>query len=156
MNTSAALKVPARDVEILLVEDNPGDVLLTKEALDEGKVGNRLHWVKDGVEALNFLEKKPPFTESPTPDMIFLDLNLPRKNGHDVLSFIKSDRRFRRIPVVILTSSKAESDVLLSYDQYANCYVTKPVDLDKFMSVIQAIDHFWLKVVTLPNDEEET
>lgn len=156
MITSTALKMPVKEVEILLVEDNPGDVLLTKEALDEGKVGNRLHWVKDGVEALAFLEKKSPFTEMPTPDVIFLDLNLPRKNGHDVLAFIKSDHRFRRIPVVVLTSSKAESDILLSYDQHANCYITKPVDLDKFMSVIQAIDHFWLKVVTLPNDEEET
>ena len=145
-----------REVEILLVEDNPGDVLLTKEALLEGKVRNRLHWALDGVEALAFLERKPPFIEAPHPDLIFLDLNLPRKSGHDVLTFIKSDSRFKRIPVVILTSSKAESDVLKSYDHFANCYVSKPVDLEKFMSVIQSINHFWLKVVTLPNETDET
>ncbi|WP_206732405.1 response regulator [Janthinobacterium sp. 17J80-10] len=145
-----------REVEILLVEDNPGDVLLTKEALLEGKVRNRLHWARDGVEALAFLECKPPFIEAPYPDVIFLDLNLPRKSGHDVLNFIKSDPRFKRIPVVILTSSKAESDVLKSYDHFANCYVSKPVDLEKFMSVIQSINHFWLKVVTLPNETDET
>lgn len=145
-----------REVEILLVEDNPGDVLLTKEALLDGKVRNRFHWARDGVEAVAFLERKPPFSEAPRPDVIFLDLNLPRKSGHDVLSFIKSAPHLKRIPVVILTSSKAESDVLKSYDHFANCYVSKPVDLEKFMSVIQSINHFWLKVVTLPNETDET
>lgn len=145
-----------KEVEILMVEDNPGDVLLTQEALQDGRVSNRVHWVKDGVEALAFLERKPPFEDAPLPDVIFLDLNLPRKSGHDVLSFIKSDPRLKRLPVVVLTSSKAESDVIKSYDRYANCYVTKPVDLDKFMAVIQSINHFWLTVVTLPNEEDET
>ncbi len=145
----------AKEVVILLVEDNPGDVLLTKEALLDGKVSNAVHWAKDGDEALAFLLREPPFDDVPRPDVIFLDLNLPRRSGHEVLVFIKSDERFKSIPVVILTSSKAESDVLHSYQHYANCYVTKPVDLDKFMAVIQAIDHFWVKVVTLPNDHDD-
>lgn len=145
-----------KEVEILLVEDNPGDVLLTQEALLDGKVDNRIHWAKDGDEAIAFLEGRAPFENVPRPHVIFLDLNLPRKSGHEVLTFIKSDPRFRSIPVVILTSSKAESDILRSYDHYANCYVTKPVDLDKFMKVIRSIDHFWLKVVTLPHAENET
>lgn len=144
------------EVEILLVEDNPGDVLLTQEALLDGKVDNRVHWAKDGDEAIAFLEKRAPFENVPRPHVVFLDLNLPRKSGHEVLAFIKSDQRFKSIPVVILTSSKAESDILRSYDHYANCYVTKPVDLDKFMQVIQSIDHFWLKVVMLPHPENET
>lgn len=144
------------EVEILLVEDNPGDVLLTQEALLDGKVDNRIHWAKDGDEAIAFLEKRAPFDSAPRPHVVFLDLNLPRKSGHEVLAFIKSDERFKSIPVVILTSSKAESDILRSYNQYANCYVTKPVDLDKFMQVIRSIDHFWLKVVMLPHSENET
>jgi chemotaxis family two-component system response regulator Rcp1 len=144
------------EVEILLVEDNPGDVLLTQEALLDGKVDNRVHWAKDGDEAIAFLEKRVPFENVPRPHVVFLDLNLPRKSGHEVLTFIKSDQRFKSIPVVILTSSKAESDILRSYDHYANCYVTKPVDLDKFMQVIRSIDHFWLKVVMLPHPENET
>lgn len=149
------LQSEAKEVVILLVEDNPGDVLLTKEALLDGKVSNTVHWAKDGDEALAFLLREPPFADVSRPDVIFLDLNLPRRSGHEVLVFIKSDERFKSIPVVILTSSKAESDVLHSYQHYANCYVTKPVDLDKFMAVIQAIDHFWVKVVTLPNDHDD-
>lgn len=144
-----------REVEILLVEDNPGDVLLTQEALKDGKVSNNLYWVKDGVDAINFLTRKAPFTDVVQPDVIFLDLNLPRKGGHEVLAFIKSDPLLKRIPVIILTSSKAESDVLLSYDTYANCYITKPVDLDKFLSVIRSLDSFWLSIVTLPPKENE-
>jgi CheY-like chemotaxis protein len=144
-----------REVEILLVEDNPGDVLLTKEALHDAKVDNRIHWAKDGDEAIAFLESRKPFENAPRPHVIFLDLNLPRRSGHEVLTFIKSDPRFKTIPVVILTSSRAESDILRSYEHYANCYVAKPVDLDKFMKVIQSIDHFWLKVVTLPITENE-
>lgn len=147
---------PGREVVILLVEDNPGDVLLTKEALQDGKVANTIHWAKDGNEALAFLNKQPPFATVPYPDVIFLDLNLPGKSGHEVLTFIKSNARLKRIPVVILTSSKAESDVLLSYEHYANCYITKPVDLEKFMSIVQAIDHFWLKVVRLPSEEDDS
>jgi CheY-like chemotaxis protein len=144
-----------KEVVILLVEDNPGDVLLTKEALQDGKVINAIHWAKDGDEALAFLTRQAPFNDAPHPDVIFLDLNLPRKSGHEVLSFVKSDQRLKRIPVVILTSSKAESDVLRSYEQYANCYITKPVDLEKFMSVIHAIDYFWLKVVRLPSEDDD-
>lgn len=145
-----------KDVEILLIEDNPGDVLLTKEALSDAKVENNVHWAKDGAEALAFMQNQPPFTDAPCPDLIFLDLNLPRKNGHEVLAFLKSDNRFKRIPVVVLTSSSAEADIVRSYDHHANCYITKPVDLEKFMSVIQATDHFWMKVVTLPNADDDT
>jgi CheY-like chemotaxis protein len=139
---------------ILLVEDNPGDVLLTKEALEEGKVANDIHWARDGDEAMAFLTCQTPFLDAPRPDVILLDLNLPGKSGHEILSFIKSHPELKRIPVVILTSSKAESDVLLSYEHYANCYVTKPVDLDKFMSIVHAIDQFWLKVVRLPSEKD--
>lgn len=145
-----------KNVEILLIEDNPGDVLLTKEALDDARLDSRMHWAKDGVEALAFMQRTPPFANAPVPDLIFLDLNLPRKNGHEVLAFLKEDRRFRRIPVVVLTSSNAEADILRSYDHHANCYVTKPVDLETYMSVIQTINHFWKKVVTLPDADDET
>jgi chemotaxis family two-component system response regulator Rcp1 len=137
-------------VEILLVEDNPGDYRLTKEALHEGKVYNNLHWAKDGVEAIEFLKRRGKFANVPRPDIILLDLNLPKKDGREVLSEIKQDGDLRSIPVVILTTSKAEEDVLRSYDLHANCYVTKPVDLDKFIVVVQSIDRFWLTVVTLP------
>lgn len=137
-------------MEILLVEDNPGDHRLTQEALREGKVYNNLHWVKDGVEALDFLKRRGAYSESPRPDIILLDLNLPKKDGREVLSEIKGDDELRHIPVVILTTSKAEEDVLRSYDLHANCYVTKPVDLDKFIVVVQSIDRFWLTIVTLP------
>jgi len=145
-----------RDVEILLIEDNPGDVLLTQEALDDAKIANKVHWARDGVEALAFMQRQPPFADAPRPDVIFLDLNLPRKNGHEVLAFLKSDRRFRRIPVVILTSSNAEADIARSYDHHANCYVTKPVDLEQFITAVQAIDHFWVKVVTLPDVSDDS
>ena len=141
----------ASPVEILLVEDNPGDVRLTKEALKEGKVYSNLHWAKDGVEALEFLRRQGKFADVPRPDIILLDLNLPKKDGREVLSEIKNDDDLKRIPVVILTTSKAEEDVLRSYQLHANCYVTKPVDLEKFIVVVQSIDKFWLTVVTLPN-----
>jgi chemotaxis family two-component system response regulator Rcp1 len=137
-------------VEILLVEDNPGDHRLTKEALHEGKVYNNLHWVKDGVEAIDFLKRRGRYASSPRPDIILLDLNLPKKDGREVLSEIKGDDDLRAIPVVILTTSQAEEDILRSYDLHANCYVTKPVDLEKFIVVVQSIDRFWLTVVTLP------
>ncbi len=138
-------------VEILLVEDNPGDVRLTREALKEGKVYSNLHWAQDGVEALEFLRRQGKFADMPRPDIILLDLNLPRKDGREVLFEIKNDDDLKRIPVVILTTSKAEEDVLRSYELHANCYVTKPVDLEKFIVVVQSIDRFWLTVVTLPN-----
>ena len=138
-------------VEILLVEDNPADVRLTQEALKEGKVYNNLHWAKDGVEALDFLHRKGKFAGVPRPDIILLDLNLPKKDGREVLQDIKNDDKLKRIPVVILTTSKAEEDVLKSYNLHANCYVTKPVDLEQFIVVVKSIDMFWLTVVTLPN-----
>ena len=137
-------------IEILLVEDNPGDVRLTREALKEGKVYSNLHTVKDGVEAMDFLRHQGKFKDVPRPDIILLDLNLPRKDGREVLEEIKSDDELKRIPVVVLTTSKAEEDVLRTYNLHANCYVTKPVDLEKFMVVVKSIDVFWLTVVTLP------
>jgi len=144
----------ATPVEILLVEDNAGDVRLTKEALKEGKVYNNLHWAKDGVEALEFLRREGKHAKAPRPDIILLDLNLPKKDGREVLSEIKSDDQLKHIPVVILTTSKAEEDVLRSYKLHANCYITKPVDLGKFIVVVQSIDRFWLTVVTLPPAKE--
>jgi CheY-like chemotaxis protein len=137
-------------IEILLVEDNPGDERLTREALKEGKVYHKLHWAKDGVEAMDFLFRRGKFKDAPRPDIILLDLNLPKKDGREVLQDIKSDEMLKRIPVVVLTTSKAEEDVLRTYDLHANCYVTKPVDLEKFIVVVRSIDVFWLTVVTLP------
>ena len=140
----------APPVEILLVEDNPGDVRLTREALKEGKVYNNLHWAKDGVEALEFLQRQGKHAKAPRPDIILLDLNLPKMDGREVLAVIKNDADLKHIPVVVLTTSEAEEDVLKSYELHANCYVTKPVDLEKFIHVVQSIDRFWLSVVTLP------
>jgi CheY-like chemotaxis protein len=139
-----------RPVEILLVEDNPGDERLTREALKEGKVYSNLHWVKDGVEAMAFLRREGKYADVPRPDIILLDLNLPKKDGREVLQDIKNDETLKRIPVVVLTTSKAEEDVLRTYNLHANCYVTKPVDLEKFIVVVKSIDVFWLTVVTLP------
>jgi two-component system, chemotaxis family, response regulator Rcp1 len=139
-----------RPVEILLVEDNPGDERLTREALKEGKVYSNLHWVKDGVDAMQFLRRQGAHAEAPRPDIILLDLNLPKKDGREVLQDIKGDPELKRIPIVVLTTSKAEEDVLRSYNLHANCYVTKPVDLEKFIVVVKSIDVFWLTVATLP------
>ena len=141
-------------IDILLVEDNPGDERLTREALKEGKVYSNLHWVKDGVEALEFLRRKGKHAAAPRPDIILLDLNLPKKDGREVLHEIKNDEKLKRIPVVILTTSKAEEDVLKSYNLHANSYVTKPVDLEQFIVVVKSIDMFWLTVVTLPNGKD--
>ncbi len=138
-------------IDILLVEDNPGDERLTREALKEGKVYSNLHWAKDGVEALDFLRRHGKYGAAPRPDIILLDLNLPKKDGREVLAEIKKDEKLKRIPVVILTTSKAEEDVMRTYNLHANCYVTKPVDLEKFIVVVKSIDAFWLTVVTLPN-----
>ena len=132
-------------IEILLVEDNPGDERLTREALKEGKVYHKLHWAKDGVEAMDFLYRRGKFRDAPRPDIILLDLNLPKKDGREVLHDIKSDETLKRIPVVVLTTSKAEEDVLRTYNLHANCYVTKPVDLEKFIVVVRSIDVFWLR-----------
>ena len=137
-------------VEILLVEDNPGDERLTREVLKEGKVYSNLHWVKDGVEAMEFLHRRGKYRDAPRPDIILLDLNLPKMDGREVLQEIKGDDALKRIPVVVLTTSKAEEDVLKTYDLHANCFVTKPVDLEKFIVVVRSIDAFWLTVVTLP------
>ena len=137
-------------VEILLVEDNAGDVRLTREALREGKVYSNLHWAKDGVEALEFLRREGKYADAPRPDIILLDLNLPKIDGREVLAAIKGDDQLKQIPVVVLTTSKAEEDVLRSYALHANCFITKPVDLDKFILVVKSIDRFWLTVVTLP------
>ncbi len=140
-------------VEILLVEDNPGDERLTREALREGKVYHNLHWVKDGVQAMEFLRRQGKYASVPRPDIVLLDLNLPKKDGREVLEEIKSDAQLKCIPVVVLTTSKAEEDVLKTYGLHANCYVTKPVDLDKFIHVVKSIDAFWLSVVTLPSGQ---
>jgi len=139
-----------RPVEILLVEDNPGDERLTREALKEGKVYSNLYWTKDGVEAMEFLHRRGKYKDAARPDIILLDLNLPKKDGREVLEEIKTDDDLKRIPVVVLTTSKAEEDVLRTYNLHANCYVTKPVDLEKFIVVVRSIDRFWLTVVTLP------
>ncbi len=137
-------------IEILLVEDNPGDVRLTIEALKEGKVRNNLHVAGDGEEALAFLRRQGRFASVPVPDLVLLDLNLPKKDGREVLEEIKADERLKHIPVVVLTTSGADEDILRSYDLQANCYITKPVDLDRFLDVIKAIEGFWLSVVKLP------
>lgn len=140
-----------RQVEFLLAEDNPGDVRLTKEALRESKIRNNLNVVPDGVEAMAFLRREEKYADAPTPDVVLLDLNLPKKDGREVLAEIKSDPVLKRIPVVIITSSEAEQDILRTYDLHANCYVTKPVDLDQFIKVIQSIESFWLTIVKLPS-----
>lgn len=139
-----------RPAEILLVEDNPGDARLAREAMKDSKIVNRLHVVEDGVEALAFLRREAPFSDAVRPDLILLDLNLPRKDGRELLAEIKADPVLRRIPVVVLTISRSEEDVLNSYDLYANCYVTKPVDFAKFSKIVRSIENFWLSIVTLP------
>jgi two-component system, chemotaxis family, response regulator Rcp1 len=139
-----------RPIEILLVEDNPGDVRLTIEALRESKVHNNLHVAKDGVDALAFLRREQGYANAIRPDLILLDLNLPRKDGREVLAEIKADPLLKTIPVVVLTTSRAEQDVLRTYELQANCYISKPVDLDQFISVVRTIEDFWLTIVTLP------
>jgi two-component system, chemotaxis family, response regulator Rcp1 len=143
----------SRPVEILLVEDNPGDVRLTREALKEGKVRNNLYVAPDGVEALRFLKREGEHADAVRPDLILLDLNLPRKDGREVLEEIKQDAVLRSIPVVILTSSQAEQDICRAYALHANCYVTKPVDLDQFITVVKSIETFWFTIVKLPPEE---
>jgi CheY-like chemotaxis protein len=137
-------------IEILLVEDNPGDVRLTQEALKENKVLNNLHVVEDGVEAIAFLHHDGKYVDAVRPDLILLDLNLPRKDGREVLSEIKADDNLKRIPVVVLTVSGAEEDILKSYNLHANCYITKPIDLNQFINVVRSIESFWLTIVKLP------
>ncbi len=142
-----------RQIEILLVEDNPGDVRLTIEAMKEGKILNRINVVTDGIEAMAFLRREDPYAEAPRPDLILLDLNLPRKDGREVLAEIKSDPLLRCIPVVVLTTSQAEQDIVRTYDLHANCYICKPVDLEQFLTVARLIENFWFNIVTLPPAE---
>jgi CheY-like chemotaxis protein len=137
-------------IEVLLVEDDPGDVLMTQEAFDEHKVRNKLNVVHDGEEALSYLRREGPFADAPRPDLILLDLNLPRVDGREVLQVIKNDEDLRRIPVVVLTTSQADEDILRSYSLHANAYVTKPVDFDRFIAVVRQIDEFFVTVVKLP------
>ena len=139
-----------KPVEILLVEDNPGDVRLTQEAFKESKILNNLSVAMDGEEAMAFLRREGEYGTAPCPDLILLDLNLPKKDGREVLAEIKSDERLRQIPVVVLTISKAEEDIVRSYNLSANCYITKPIDFDQFISVVPSIGDFWLRAVKLP------
>lgn len=139
-----------KPVDILLVDDSPADVDLTKEALRDARMLNRMFVVKDGVEALAFLRKQGDHAAAPRPDLILLDLNMPRMNGREVLAQIKSDPELRRIPVVILTTSQAETDIMSTYDNHANCYITKPVELEQFVEVARSIEGFWLSLVQLP------
>jgi CheY-like chemotaxis protein len=141
---------PVRPIEVLLVEDDEGDVLMTREALTEGKVINRLNVVNDGVEAVEYLRRSGPYEGATRPDLILLDLNLPKKDGRQVLEEVKNDDSLRRIPVIVLTTSAADEDILRSYDLHANAYVTKPVDFDRFVDVIRQIDDFFISVVRLP------
>ena len=143
-------RTTARPIEILLVEDNPGDVRLMTETFREGKIHNRLSVVEDGVEALAFLRREGAHGSAPRPDLILLDLSLPRKGGLEVLAEVKQDPDLRRIPVCVITSSAAEMDVLEAYNNYVNCYLTKPVDLNQFMGVVRSVEEFWLSVVKLP------
>jgi two-component system response regulator len=140
-------------VDILLVEDSPTDVLLAQEALETAKVLNHLHVVIDGVEAMQYLRREPPYENATRPDLVLLDLNLPRKDGREVLAEIKDDPHLKTIPVVVLTTSKAEEDILRAYGLHANCYVTKPVDFDQFTQVVKAIENFWFTIVSLPKPE---
>ena len=137
-------------IDVLLVEDEPGDILMTREAFEHNKVRNRLSVVADGVSALEFLRKEGEHVDAPTPDLVLLDLNLPRMDGREVLEAMKSDEKLRAIPVVVLTTSEAEEDVVRSYSLHANAYVTKPVDFDRFIDVVRQIDEFFVEVVRLP------
>ncbi len=147
------MTVPAATpIDVLLVEDDPGDELMTREAFEDNKIGNTLHVVRDGEEAMAFLRRQGKWASAPRPGLILLDLNLPKMDGRQVLAEIKGDEDLRRIPVVILTISKEEADVLRSYDLHANCYITKPIDLSQFLEVVRSIEEFWLTIVRLPPD----
>lgn len=137
-------------IEVLLVEDNPGDVQLTRIALEDSKMSVNLNVVEDGVEAIDYLQKKQKYADKPHPDLILLDLNLPKKDGREVLAQIKSDPVLKRIPIVVLTTSQAEEDILKAYNLNANCYITKPVDFDQFFKIVQSIEQFWFTIVKLP------
>lgn len=147
-------KTKARLVEILLVEDNPADIKLTQVAIKNSKLINHLHIVNDGIEAINFLRNQGKFKDKPRPDLILLDLNLPKKNGYEILSEIKNDNDLRRIPVVILSISDAEEDLLKTYNLHANCYIKKPVDIIEFEKIVKTIGNFWFSIVILPENKE--
>ena len=149
METTNQLGSP---VDILLVEDNPGDARLAIEALKESKVSNTLHWAKDGEEAMAFLRQEGEHADKPRPDLVLLDLNLPKKDGREVLAEIKSDPALQSIPVVILTTSENEEDILRTYSLHCNCYITKPIDLKQFLKVVKSIEDFWLTIVKLPKE----
>jgi two-component system, chemotaxis family, response regulator Rcp1 len=140
-----------RPVQILIVEDNPADARLVREVMRDSKVLNEIHWVPDGVEALAFLRAQGKYADAPRPNLIFLDLNMPRKDGREVLREVKSDEKLKRIPIVVMTSSQAEEDVARAYDQHANCYVRKPIDFDQFHLVVKTLENFWFATVELPN-----
>jgi CheY-like chemotaxis protein len=146
------MSAPNDPVEILLAEDNPGDVMLTKKALEEGKLANNLHVTTDGVDALQFLRQEGEHEDAPRPDLVLLDLNMPRKDGEDVLEEMQADASLRRIPVVVLTSSESEEDIAKSYELNANAYLTKPVDFDGFVEIVNRMEDFWFQVVKLPED----
>jgi CheY-like chemotaxis protein len=143
-----------KSIDILLAEDSPGDADLAKEALEESKLKNRLYTVVDGQEALDFLYKKGKYESVPRPDLILLDLNMPKVDGREVLKIVKEDENLRSIPIVILTTSRAEEDILKTYNLHANCYISKPLDLEKFMEVVNAIENFWISIVALPKNDK--
>jgi two-component system, chemotaxis family, response regulator Rcp1 len=153
MKRYIAQKTETRPVDILLVEDNPGDVRLTKEALKDAKVLNEIYVARDGVEAMQFVHREGSFANAPMPDLILLDLNLPRKDGREVLAEIKKDPKLQHIPVVVLTTSKADEDIIKTYNLHANAYITKPVDLNRFVEIMHALEQFWFTIVKLPPKE---
>ena len=153
MKRYIAQKLETRPVDILLVEDNPGDVRLTKEALKDAKVLNEIHVARDGVEAMQFVHREGSFANAPMPDLILLDLNLPRKDGREVLAEIKKDPKLQHIPVVVLTTSKADEDIIKTYNLHANAYITKPVDLNRFVEIMHALEQFWFTIVKQPPKE---
>lgn len=149
------VEVSAKPIEILMVEDSPSDALIAKEALEYSKVLNKLHIIENGEDAMLFLRQQGKYSDAPRPGLILLDLNIPRKDGQEVLKEIKEDKNLRTIPVVILSTSKSEEDVLRSYGHHANCYITKPVEFSKFVEVVHSIREFWFSVVTLPAESDE-
>ena len=142
-------------IHILVVEDNEGDIFLIKEALEEGKIVSKISVTKDGKEAIDFLEKKGKYKNEETPDLILLDVNLPKKNGHEVLKYIKTSEDLKQIPVIMLTTSSSEKDVLLSYKNHANCFITKPLDVNNFLTIVSGIESFWINIVKLPKNKKQ-
>ena len=142
-------------IHILLVEDNEGDIFLITEALEEGKIVNKISVTKDGKEAIDFLEKIGKYKNEETPDLILLDVNLPKKNGHEVLEYIKTSENLKQIPVIMLTTSSSDKDVLLSYKNHANCFITKPLDVNNFLTIVSSIESFWINIVKLPKNKKQ-